>query len=89
LLERAQYVTRDPDVLKRSYQALAKNQCSELCLLCTSGGLAAANELALSERIPMVMLGFSPQTEPIVPLEIQTGYDYRLLQSATKPHVKR
>ena len=83
------YITRDAELLKRSYRALIKNECAELCMLCTSGGVAAVNSLVLREKIPMVMLGFSPQTEPILPLEIHSGYDYRFLVNAAKPHVKR
>jgi len=82
-------VGTDKELFRRIHQALLKNRCADLCLGCPTGGIAAANELALEHRIPLVVWGFSPQTEPIFPVEFYTTYDYRYLLNAAKPYVKR
>lgn len=83
------YVGTDKQLLRRIYQALLKNRCADLCLGCPTGGIAAANALAVQHHIPMVVWGFSPQTEPIFPLELTATYDYRYLVNAVRPYVKR
>ena len=83
------YVTMDKGLFRRIHQALLKNRCADLCLGCPTGGIAAANALAMEHHIPIVVWGFSPQTEPIFPLEFTATYDYRYLVNAVKPYVKR
>ena len=83
------YVGQDKDLFRRIHRALLKNRCADLCLGCPTGGIAAANELVMKHDIPIVVWGFSPQTDPIFPLKITATYDYRYLLNAVKPYVKR
>lgn len=83
------YMRMEPELWKKTYHALVKNRCTDLCMVCMNGGLAALNQLTLKERIPMVVWGLSPRTEPIFAPDVVCMMDYRYLRSATKPYLKR
>jgi len=83
------FVATEPDLYKRMYRALLKNNCSDFCMICSNGTLAATNHLALTERIPLVIWGLSPRTEPIMPIELLNAYDYRFMVDVMKPYVNK
>lgn len=83
------FVSIERDVRQRMYRALFKRRCADFCQICMLGVLAGSNHLALKENIPMVVWGVSPRTDPVTPLELFLGNDYRYLLDVVEPEVKR
>jgi N-acetyl sugar amidotransferase len=86
---RHRYVSLDRDVEQRMYRALFKRRCADFCQICMLGVLAGGNYLALKENVPMVVWGVSPRTDPVTPLELFLGNDYRYLLDVVEPEVNR
>lgn len=82
-----EYVALPPALQGRLYQALTANECADLCMPCALGALAAANRLVLRHRCPLVVWGFSPRTDPVLPLEMLNSYDVPFLRHAVRPYL--
>lgn len=83
------YVVPDQGLNRRMYRALLKKHCADFCQICMIGTMAAANQVARAEKIPMVVWGFSPRTEAATPLDFFLANDYRYLVDVVEPEVNR
>ena len=81
------YASHEPELVRRLWYGLIKSACAEFPMVCTNTGISKLNQLVMTEDVGMVLLGFSPRTEPTFPLEIHSGYDHRFLRDALKPYV--
>ena len=82
------YMSTDREVEKRMYRSLLKKKCADFCQICMLGSISASNYLAIKEDIPLVVWGVSPRTDPIQPLELFLGNDYKYLVDVMEPEVR-
>ena len=68
------------------YSHIIKNKCSDICQICVAGVIAAANRIAIEEKVKLVIVPSAPRTEPVaLPPLIQCVNDYRYLNSSAGP----
>ena len=83
------YVSVGDELNRRIYRNLLKSNCSDFCMPCANGSLVCAFNLAREVGADIILWGLCPRTEPILPLEFLSPYDYRYMVDAAGQGLSR